>query len=161
MSDKSAEGLTPEPEVLETPEAVEEPKYDEAGYKALVAKLRENEKQAKKDAKLLAELQVKETARADAEKSELQKAQDHAAQLETALKTERNRLMRRDVAEKTKLPAAFADRLQGETPEELETDALQLLASMPAKVPPAIPPTNPGAPQTGETEADRKKRLLS
>jgi hypothetical protein len=159
MTDKTDKGVTPEPETLVVEEAAEEEKYDEAGYKALIAKFRENEKQAKKDAKLLSELQAKETARADAEMSELQKAQKHAAELESELKTERNRIMRRDAAEKTKLPAAFADRLTGETPEELEADALKLLAAMPAPVAPKLATTNPGQPQTGETYVDRKRRL--
>ena len=162
MTEKSDKALIAEPEVVTTEEAVvqeEEPKYDEAGYKALIAKFRENEKQAKKDAKLLQELQSEKQTRADAEKSELQKSQERAAQLEVDLKNERLRVMKRDAAEKTKLPAAFADRLQGETPEELEADALLLLAAMPAKVAPALNTTNPGNPQTGETDAQRRERL--
>jgi len=164
MTEKTAKGVMPEPEVLATPEAVipevEKPEeYDEAGYKALVAKLREESKDAKKDAKRLAELEKGEQTRIDAEKSELQKAQDRAAQLEADLKLERIRILRRDAAEKTKLPAAFADRLQGETPEELEADALKLLEAMPKPVAPKLNTTNPGEPQTGESDADRRKRL--
>jgi hypothetical protein len=143
--------VTPEPEVE---------KYDEPRAMALIAKLREESKNAKKDAKRLAELEAANQSRVDAEKTELQKAQDHAAQLEAALKTERLRIMRRDAAEKTKLPAVFADRLQGETPEELEADALKILASIPAAVPPKLDATNPGRPQTGETEAEKRKRLI-
>ena len=162
MTAKSDKGETPEPEVQVTPEAVvpEEEKFDEARAKELIHKLRETEKQAKKDAKRLEQLEQEAQARADAEKTELQKAQDRAAKLEADLKTERLRVMKRDAAEKTKLPAAFADRLQGETPEELELDALKLLEAMPVQPAPKLEPTNPGKPQTGETYAERRKRIL-
>ena len=159
MSEEPDKGVTPEPEVLETPEAVEE-KFDEAGYKALVAKLRENEKQAKKDATKLAQLEKAEQTRADAEKSELQKTQEAAAKLAQENKELLRKIMRRDAAAKTKLPDVFVDRLNGETPEELEADALAILAAIPAKVPPKTDTTNPGGYQTGETEAQKRARLL-
>jgi hypothetical protein len=62
------------------------------------------------------------------------------------------------------LPAAFADRLKGNTLEEMEADAKLLLAAIPAPVkpvPPAVGATSPGAPLTGETEKDKRKRLLT
>ena len=160
MSDEPDKGVTPEPEVLETPEAVKEEVFDEAGYKALVAKLRETEKQAKKDAARLIALEKESQTRIDAEKTELQKAQDRADKLEADLKKEQLKVMRRDAATEAKLPLAWADRLKGETPEELLADALILLETMPAKVAPKIDPTNPGGIQTGETEAQKRARLL-
>lgn len=165
MNEKTAKPETGEPVTQEATEAVAIPEaetpeeFDKERAMKTIAQLREIEKQAKKDAKRLADLEKNEQTRIDAEKSELQKAQDRAAQLEAALITERNRIMRRDAAEKTKLPAAFADRLKGETPEELEADALLLLAAMPVPVAPKLAPTNPGQPQTGETDAERRKRL--
>ena len=53
--------------------------------------------------------------------------------------------LRRDVAQKFQLPDALAKRLQGETQEELERDAQDLLAAIPK---PAAPDINAGnAPQ--------------
>jgi len=158
MSEEPDKGVTPEPETLVVEEAVEE-KYDEAGYKALVAKLRENEKQAKKDATKLAKMEEAEQKRADAEKSELQKSQEAAAKLAQENKDLVRKIMRRDVAAKTKLPDVFVDRLNGETPEELEADALAILAAMPNKVPPKTDATNPSAANVGETDDERRKRL--
>jgi len=157
MAEEPDKGVTPEPETLVVEEAVET--YDEAGYKALVAKLREGEKQAKKDASKLALLEKAEQTRADAEKSELQKTQDTAAKLAQENKDLLTKIMRRDAAAKTKLPDVFVDRLKGETPEELEADALAILAAIPAKVPPKTDATNPGGLQTGETDDERRKRL--
>jgi hypothetical protein len=162
VSEKTAKGVTPEPEVLETPEAVTpepEEKFDEAGYKALVAKLREAEKKGKADAKRLADMEKTEQERIDAEKSELQKAQDRADKAEAEAKKIRLDLQRREVAEKAKLPLSLADRLKGETPEEMEADAAILLAALPVKPAPKLEPTNPGEPQTGETDEQKRKRL--
>ena len=51
--------------------------------------------------------------------------------------------LRREVAARVNLPAALVDRLHGETPEELEADAKQLIAALPK---PAAPNINAGAP---------------
>ena len=157
MAEEPDKGVTPEPETLVVEEAVET--YDEAGYKALVAKLREGEKQAKKDAARLIALEKEAQTRADAEKTELQKEKERADKLEADLKKEQLKVMRRDAATEAKIPLAWADRLQGETPEELLADALILLETMPAKVPPKTDATNPGGLQTGETDDERRKRL--
>lgn len=59
---------------------------------------------------------------------------------------------RRDVAARLNVPAALADRLRGDTPEEIEADAKQLMASLPKS---GTPPANAGsgAKQTGATDA--------
>jgi hypothetical protein len=51
--------------------------------------------------------------------------------------------LRRDAGAKYKLPAALAERLRGETPEELEADAKALAATLP----------KPGAPNTNDLPA--------
>jgi hypothetical protein len=56
----------------------------------------------------------------------------------------------------------FADRLQGETPEELEADAKKILEALPKapKQAPAIGATNPGAGASqGETIAQQRARV--
>lgn len=59
-------------------------------------------------------------------------------QTQTELEAERQRataaslaVTRRDIAARLNVPAALADRLRGETPEEIEADAKQLIASLP------------------------------
>jgi len=65
------------------------------------------------------------------------------------------------IASKVGLPEAFAQRLQGETDEELEKDAKLLLEALP-KAPkmPAMSATNPGAGASqGETVAQQRARI--
>lgn len=162
MTEKSDKSETLEPEVQATEEAVtedKEEKFDEARAKELITKLRATEKQAKKDAVRLAQLEKDAQTRADAEKSDLQKAQELAAQLVKDKRELEIRILKRDAAAKVKLPDVLVDRLRGETPEELEADALALMAAIPSKQPPQTNPTNPGGVQTGETDAERRKRL--
>jgi len=62
------------------------------------------------------------------EQERLQAERDEALAKARELETKQ---AQRDAAEKIGLPLAFADRLKGGTPEELEADAKQLLESMP------------------------------
>lgn len=59
--------------------------------------------------------------------------------------------MRRDAAAKLGLPAALADRLKGETPDELEADAKAVLAALPK---PAAPNINATGGSANGTAAD-------
>jgi hypothetical protein len=170
MSPKSDKGETPEPEPqegkesvppeVETPEAEDEEKFDEARAKELIKKLRLAEKQGKVDAKRLAEFEKQEASRREAEMTELQKANERAEAAERKARAAELAVMRRDAAARAKLPEALADRIKGETPEEMDADAAALLAAMPVKtVPPKTNATDPGSPQTGETDAEKAKRL--
>jgi hypothetical protein len=134
--------------------------FDAARAQALIEKLDAEAKEGKKAAKRLAELEAKEKERAEAELSELDKANKKIAEYEAKLKASERRELQKSVADKVGLPSAFATRIQGETEEDMEEDAKSLLAAMPAKVAPKIDPTNPGGIQTGETEAQKKARLL-
>lgn len=134
--------------------------FDAKRAKELVSKYEAEAKEGRKVAKRLADLEAKEKERADAELSELDKANKRIAELEAQTKAQAFRELQNKVAEKVGLPAAFASRIQGETEELMVEDAKTLLAAMPTKVAPKLGPTNPGEPQTGETEADKRKRLL-
>lgn len=98
---------------------------DNAQLKARVAELTPFEKQIK-------DLE-------EANKTELQRAQEAAAAAQREAQEARLALLRRDVAarEGKVLPAGLADRLRGNTKEELEADADALLAALPQ--PPAAP----------------------
>jgi len=105
--------------------------FDKARAMETIHKLREIEKQYNKERKELERLKADEAKRQDAELSELQKAQKRAADLEGELQRERVEKLRVKVAAKHQLPEFLADRLKGETEEELEADAAQLAANLP------------------------------
>jgi hypothetical protein len=126
---------------------------------ALIDKLDAEAKEGKKAAKRLAELEAKEKAREEAELSELEKARKESAELRAMVTAAERRELQRSVAEKVGLPAILANRIQGDDEASMTEDATALLAAIPAKVAPKINPTNPGEPQTGETDAERRERL--
>ena len=135
-----------------------EPAHDAAWWES---KAKAMEAESKRNAKRLADFEKAEQARADAEKSELQKAQDKAIKAEAEVKATKLALLRRDVIAETKLPAELADFLKGDTAEELKASAEILLKAIPPKVAPAGNATNPGANAThgAESDAERRKRL--
>jgi hypothetical protein len=134
--------------------------FDAVRAQALIDKLDAEAKEGKKASKRLAELEAKEKERADAELSELDKATKQIAELKAQVALQAHRELQKSVADKVGLPSVFASRIQGENEVDMEEDAKSLLAAMPGKVAPALNATNPGAPQTGETEAQKKARLL-
>lgn len=89
-----------------------------------------------------------EKARADAEAKALkeqgeyqklfEKAQAELEQERQARKAAELAGMRRDVAAKHQLPAALVDRLRGETLEELDADAQELVKALPKPTAPNI-----------------------
>jgi hypothetical protein len=91
-------------------------------------------------------------ARADAERKAAEEQgqwQKLAEQYKTEAEAERQRaqaatlaVLRRDIAAKMNVPAVLADRLQGNTAEEMEADAKSLLAGLPKA---SLPTANAGA----------------
>jgi len=143
MSETSEQGKTPADaqaaEALESvidsqktnAEGQEGETFDKARAMETIHKLREIEKQYNKERKELERLKADEAKRKESEMSELEKAQKRAADLESELQRERVEKLRVKVAAKYQLPEFFADRLKGETEEELEADAAQLAANLP------------------------------
>lgn len=163
---EKTETVEPTPEVAEQPEAEEKElgkdgkEYDPVRAQATIEKLRLQLRDVEKRAKKADELEKAEAQRKEAEMTELEKVQKHTAELEAELKASKLAILRRDVAEKTGLPAALVDRLRGETPEELEEDAKTLLEIIPkGKETPKLTTTNPGGATTGETTAQQRARL--
>ena len=101
-------------------------------------------------------------ARADAERKAAEEQGEWkklAEQYKSEAEAERQRataaglaVTRRDIAARLNVPAALADRLQGNTPEEIEADAKQLMAALPK---PGTPSANAGtgARQPGAADA--------
>ena len=146
-----ADPVTTEPVSVPPAEPVKDAAWWESKAKAMEA-----EKVA--TAKKLAKLEAAEQARHEAELSELEKANQRAEKAEAEAKSARLDILRRDVVG-DKLPAELAARLRGDTREEMEADLAIMLAAMPVKVAPPLNPTNPSAPQTGETDDEHRIRL--
>jgi hypothetical protein len=66
---------------------------------------------------------------------------------------------RLEIAARLNVPAILADRLVGETAEEMEADAKQLLAGLPAR---STPPGNAGngAKQTGVSDGKNMNAFI-
>jgi hypothetical protein len=90
---------------------------------ALIEKLRKENRELTKRAKTADELEAEKRKREEAEMSELDKANKRLAELEAQVKNQTLAQMRREVAASVGLPPALADRIHGETPEEMEADA--------------------------------------
>jgi predicted RNase H-like HicB family nuclease len=147
-----------ETQVIDKAETVEE----------LKARLDEAERRAKNKAdeaerhfKKLAKFEQEEAKRKEAEMTELELANKHAQELEAKVRQLEISRLQHDIAAKVGLPSVLADRLRGETPEELEADAKLLLEAQPKqKATPNAGATNPGEQASKEeTRAQKLKRL--
>ena len=134
----------------------------------LKARLDEAERRAKNKAdeaerhfKKLAKFEQEEAKRKEAEMTEIELANKRAQELEAKVRQLEINRLQHDIAAKVGLPAIYADRLKGETPEELEADAKLLLEAQPKqKATPNIGATNPGEQASkDETRAQKLKRL--
>lgn len=125
-----------------TPELGKDGKpFDAARAQALIEKLQAENKEARAAAKKLAEYEAAEKKRTDAEKSDLEKA---LSARDEALKTAQL-AHKKLVAIKYHLPDEFADRIKGDTLEEMDADAEKLAAALPKPKEPervVINPTN-------------------
>lgn len=135
--------------------------FDKERAMETIKKLREFEKKSKVQEKELLALKEAEQKRKESEMSEIDKANLRAETAEKELKELKAQKVRREIAEKVGLPVEFADRLRGETPEELEEDAKAFSEKMP-KVP-KISTTNPdGSNTTGKkTEMELLQEIKS
>jgi len=130
---------------------------DAEALQALVAEL---EKRLSNKSQEADRLHKRVTAIEDAEKTEAQKLKERAEKAEREAEVLRQSILRQEIAAKVGLPAVFANRVLGVTPEEMEADAKVLLAGLPKPAAPKVGATNPtdGRPQA-ETDAQRRNRL--
>jgi hypothetical protein len=134
--------------------------FDPERAMALIEKLQAENKELKPKAKLADELTAAQQKKLDDEKTELEKEREARLKAEADLKKVTLSEMRKNAAIKSKLPLEFADRLQGETQEELEADAMKLLTVMPKAPVLKTDTTNPGAStQVAKSRAERKAEL--
>jgi hypothetical protein len=139
-------------------ETVEKPEDLKAELARVQAALKEANSEAAGRRKKLEAFEAAEAKRKESEMSELQKAQAKLAEYETRIKAHDREKVQAEIAAKTGLPAAFASRLKGETPEELEADAKSLLEALPkpaGKQTPTLNPTNPAGASGGLTQEQK------
>lgn len=123
---------------------------------ARLAREREKAESATKKAQAEAERKAAEEtgnwkALYEKQQADLAAAQERARALELSA-------LRRDVAAKVGLTPALAERLHGETADELEADARTLLAALPKPAAPDINGAGGGKPQAGgRTEEARRQ----
>ena len=137
--------------------------FDAERAKSLIEKLRGEVKELKPLASKAQDLLTAEQARKEAELSEMEKLQKQLADAQAKADALARENAQRKAADDAGLPAAFADRIKGETPEDMLADAKSLLEAMPKQpATPKITPTNPGAGagKAGETDEERRKRLF-
>ena len=116
------------------------------------AKSRKNERAAKQASKELEEARKKLKAFEDRDKSETDKLTEKASEAEKRAERAEKALLRAQVAGEKKLPAELADRLQGDTKEELEADAERLAELVkPAGAPTVDTDAGKGSGSSGET----------
>ncbi len=153
---------TPKAETVEQPEV-----FDPERAKATILAQRESEKNLKArlkeveaKAKRADELEAAEAKRKEAEMSEADKATKRAEDAEAKLKALELTTLKRSIADKVGLPAAFVDRLKGETEEELEADAKSLIEALPKTPKTTLSPTLPGEVQPkGLTEQEMREQI--
>lgn len=148
--------------VESTPEAAQTETVEtlKAQLRNVAKALKENNKEEASRRIRLEELEAEEAKRKQAAMTESEKAKAELGVIQAELTKLRRAELLRQVAEKVGLPAILAIRIMGETPEELEADAQELLKNVKQPDQPKQPgPTNPGGAKTGETNAERRKRL--
>jgi hypothetical protein len=154
-------GKETEKETKPEVEKHEEEPFDKDRAMNTIHTLREVEKQAKKDAKELADLKAADQKRKDAELSETERLTKENAETKAENVRIKADLLRREVISEVGLPNAFKDRLKGETKEELTADAQDLLRTVPAlKQAPKLPKNNPPGGDPSETDAEKRERLF-
>lgn len=148
---------TTEVEVQVTPEVGSDGEpFDAERAQALITKLRDEAKEAKKAEKELATLKAAEEERKQAEMTELEKLTKKALDLETKLRATELREMRNRIGAEAKLPPVIAALLQGDDEEAMKAHAEQLFAALPKAA--TITPTNP---KTGDGKmTDAQKRAF-
>ena len=151
----------PKPEQV-APPASEQPveEWDKDRAMDTIKKLREIEKQAKKDQKEFERLKADEQKRIEAQMSETERLQKQLAEFQQKNAELETNMLRRDVIVETGLPPQFADRLKGSTREELLEDAKSLASILPKHSQKSQAITNPADASLNETEAQKRERLF-
>jgi len=154
MSDTSTDGATPPPAPSEGQPPAASADDELAKWKA---QARENEKRAKANAdaaRRLAEIE-------ESSKTETQKANDRAAAAERRAEEAERAALRAQVAMAKGLPPKLGARLQGDTQQEMEADADDLLAEIGSQKKQQTPPNfDGGSRKSADDGSEDMNKLL-
>ncbi len=169
--DPTTEAVAQTPEAEGTGKAqVEQPKasaeveeeFDKERAMNTILKLRETESKFKKMSRDMERLQEQERQRKEAEMTDVEKYKAKAEELERALVTAKTESMRLKVASKYQLPEKLAQRLQGETEEEMDADGAELAKLLPIKKQaPQLQSNDVADGKKGETDAQKRERIYN
>ena len=122
--------------------------------------LKKANSEAAKRRKQLDAFEKAEQERKDAELSETERLKKELDESQTKLERLNYQQLQRSIADDIGLPAAFANRIQGDDAEAMKEDAKQLLEAMPKQDKKTIiSPTNPGEAKQGMTDNQRRAQL--
>lgn len=169
-----AENETPNTEMVETPaepkgqgaatsETAVEDEFSRERAMNTILNLRKEEKEWKRKERELNELKAKDEERKKADMTEAERYKKEAEELKAELARERVGRMRLQVAAEYNLPEALANRLQGESLEDMKADAEQLakLLPKPKKENPTLNPTDISDGKKGETDQQKRNRIYN
>lgn len=146
--------VTPPADATGTNSGTSDAKFTQADLDRIVNERleRERTKSQKDAAKAQADAEAKVLAEQGKYKELFEKQQAELTAAQQAAKTNEMRLLQRDAATSTGLPQPLADRLKGETLDEMVADAKSILAALPKPAAPNINASNGagGAPVAGQ-----------
>jgi len=157
------EGVTPESPTTEPTTAGQTPTViDPAEHARVLVALKEANKEAASRRVKLDAFEKAEADRKQAEMTESEKAAAKLKEYETKLAQMERAALVRKIADEAGLPSALADRLQGNTEDELKVDAAKLLELVPKTDPkkPNLQVSNPGNAERTESAAEKRERLM-
>lgn len=142
--------------------ATEEKKFTQAELDLIIKERLEREKRRAEE--IAAKAKEKAEAEALAKNQEWEKLakqrEEELVRLNAELEAAKLAELRSSIARKVNLPDALVSRLVGKTAEEIEADAKKLLEAIKQPPPPQLQsPNNPINARTGETIAERRRRL--
>lgn len=120
-------------------------KYEPERALELIKKQRQFEKDLEQTRSKLQTFEQLEEQRKREQLSEIDRLKLEKQEAEQRLAQLTQEKQRHDIARKVNLPEGLIDRIKGESPEEMEQDALKLLESLPKPGAPKTSATNPGA----------------
>jgi len=167
MSDEIKTETQPVETITESsPETKDVKTFTQAELDKIIKERLERESTKRKDAEEKIKEQAEREALAKNQEWEklAKKREDELLKAQATIKQHELNELRNKAAAKYQLPLEIAERLRGETLEELEEDAKSLKELIPdVKSQGKLNSTNPGSggKQVGETYEQKKKRLLS
>ena len=162
---EAAQVVEPQAEQKAEEQVIEKrtPEEVQAELEKVRAALKAANAEAAQRRKKLDAYEAEEQKRKEAEMSEIDLLKQKVAESEAVANQLKLESHQRAAAEKVGLPSVFANRIQGETLEDMEADAKALFDALPVKpvVKPVVGITNPGLTgmNSGETAEQRNKRL--